>query len=133
MAVEWDSDDLLERIRRGAFRGIVMGTEILRTEGNRLIQSPPKTGRVYKRRSVAHQASAPGEAPATDTGRLVQSARTEFDQSKLQGFVVWATNYSLKLEEGTAKMAARPFARPALLAKRAIIEDVVNREIRAEL
>jgi hypothetical protein len=36
-------------------------------------QRGPASGRVYVRGNVTHQASAPGEAPATDTGRLASS------------------------------------------------------------
>ena len=41
------------------------------------IQSPPKTGRIYRHGKVEHQASAPGEAPATDTGNLVNSIASD--------------------------------------------------------
>ena len=41
------------------------------------IQSPPKTGRIYRHGNVEHQASAPGEAPATDTGNLVNSIASD--------------------------------------------------------
>lgn len=37
------------------------------------IQRGNKTGLTYKRRSITHQASAPGEYPASDTGRLAAS------------------------------------------------------------
>lgn len=43
----------------------------LRTK--QLITEGPKTGRVYRIRGADHQASAPGEAPANRTGRLVRS------------------------------------------------------------
>lgn len=39
------------------------------------IQHGPKTGRVYKKRRRVHQASAQGEWPASDTGRLAGSIR----------------------------------------------------------
>lgn len=37
------------------------------------IQRGSRSGKIYKRRSVEHQASASGEYPKTDTGRLVAS------------------------------------------------------------
>lgn len=44
----------------------------------RAIQGPPKTGREYARgRDKIHRASAPGQAPATDTGTLVSSIYNE--------------------------------------------------------
>lgn len=43
------------------------------TDVRRAIQGPPKTGEIYVRRGIKHQASRAGEAPATDTGALVSS------------------------------------------------------------
>ena len=78
------------------------------------IQTGPKTGRVYElygpRRT--HQASAPGEAPATDIGNLVNGIHTK-PISKLESHVISSADYSADLEYGTTKMAARPFMTPA--------------------
>jgi hypothetical protein len=53
------------------------------TDVRKAIQGPPKTGREYPRGvngDKIHRASAPGEAPATDTGALVNSIYlTEID------------------------------------------------------
>ncbi len=44
------------------------------TDVRRAIQGPPKTGEIYtKTNGIKHQASRAGEAPATDTGALVNS------------------------------------------------------------
>lgn len=92
------------------------------------------TGRIYGR----HQASAPGEPPAPDTGRLRASISTNWTGSPMsRGIVlgrakvedgvgrpgskrgmftvVVGTNveYANHLEMGTIKMAPRPFLRPA--------------------
>lgn len=83
-------------------------------------------GRFYKRRSVLHQASAPGEPPASDTGRLVNSINSYLNGSELYSFVIaglGSVKYALMLEFGTRKMAARPFMQPALEASRAWIND----------
>lgn len=81
------------------------------------IQNPPKSGRIYKHGNVLHQASAPGEAPATDTGALVTSAYT-----KKLGDSDYETGYTTKsakpLEYGTATMQPRPFLRTAVEAVR---------------
>lgn len=80
------------------------------------IQSPPKTGRIYMRRGRPHQASAPGEAPATDTGFLVNSIQT-----RQSGYLSWdvlaSAVYAVYLEVGTMRMAPRPFLLPAVLAQ----------------
>jgi len=82
------------------------------------IQRGPKTGRVYKRGrgrnlSATHQASAPGESPATDTGVLVNSIA--FKQvSKLTAEVESRLAYATYLEFGTRSIAARPAWLPAI-------------------
>lgn len=133
MAVTWNGNQLVGRIAQAAMRGIVRGTENVRTHAVRSIQSGQKTGRVYRRRSVVHQASAPGESPASDTGRLVQSSGTRYNPEELEGIVFFATAYAAPLEWGTVKMAPRPFLRPALDALREQITADVADEIRREL
>lgn len=92
------------------------------------IQKGPKTGVVYKRRNVRHQASAPGEAPATDTGRLVASGRVDQPQS-LVANLIFSADYAAALEYGTRHMAARPFMRPAGEAQRAKAKAIFDKEI----
>lgn len=133
MAVEWNEKELIDKVRRGALRGVVVATELVLSEGTRLINSPPKTGRIYRRRGVTHQASAPGEPPATDTGRLVQSGRVDTNAAEISGTISWSTDYAPHLEFGTGKMAPRPYARPALMNKKQEIIDTVLGEVRKEL
>jgi hypothetical protein len=132
MSVVFD-DDMIRKIRQAAMRGVVMGTEMLLTEGNRLITEGPKTGRIYRRRGIAHQASAPGEPPATDTGHLVQSGRTEFDFDNLSGTANWSTEYAAKLELGTARIAPRPYASVAVQNKRDEITVTILEQVRSVL
>jgi hypothetical protein len=61
------ADDLVQRI-----------TYSVESEIKLAILTPPKSGRTYKRGRQTHQASARGEAPATDTGLLVNSIFSEF-------------------------------------------------------
>jgi len=114
-------------------RCVIRGTEAVAEEATSLILEAPKTGRIYRRRGVTHQASAPGEPPASDTGRLVQSQRTEYDQSELTGTAIWSAGHAEYLEHGTSKMAPRPFARPALANKRDEIEKDIADEVRSAL
>lgn len=129
MTVKFNDQSILATVRRAAMIGIVRGTEAVRKEAVSLILSSPKSGRVYARGGVAHQASAPGEAPASDTGRLAGSIRTEYDRSRLAGKVVASTEYAPHLEYGTARMEPRPYMRPALAAKRDDIERDVQEEV----
>jgi phage gpG-like protein len=74
------------------------------------IQGGPKSGRTYG----AHTASAPGQYPASDTGRLAGSVRMELPQAgNVTGRVGTAVAYGPMLEFGTARMAARPWLLPS--------------------
>lgn len=133
MTVEWHGDEITSRIRQAAMTGIVAVTEDLRSDAVKLFQSGGRSGVAYKRGSVTHIASAPGEPPASDTGRLVGATRTEFDNDNLVGQVIFSTGYAAALEFGTKKMAPRPYAAPLLEAKKDAIIDRVAAEIRAVL
>lgn len=69
--------------------------------------SQPGSGRIYKRRGVVHRASAPGQPPAPDTGRLRQSVSSEVIGTT--GIVSVNAEYAAALELGTEKRAPRPF------------------------
>lgn len=133
MSVAWYGDDILGKVRQAAMRGVIDGTESVIEEGNSMIMDGQKTGRIYRRRGVEHQASAPGEAPASDTGRLVQSAHTEYEPADLSGEAIWSRDYAEELEFGTSKMAPRPYARPALANKKDEITAGIEGEIAAVL
>jgi HK97 gp10 family phage protein len=90
---------------------------LVEAEAKQSIQRGVKSGRIYKRRSVVHQASAPGEPPASDTGFLVSNiTKTAVEKSgtALSISVESKAKYSKFLEFGTRKMSARPFLQPAL-------------------
>ncbi len=75
-----------------------------------------KSGRVYLRpNGRSHRASAPGEAPANDTGVLANSIRAA-SAGRLTWRVGASARYGAALELGTARMAPRPFLAPALAA-----------------
>jgi hypothetical protein len=73
----------------------------------RQIQRGPKTGRFYRRRNVTHRASAPYEAPATDTGTLVSSIYYTQD-GPYAATIGSRLEYAYHLEFGTFKMKPRP-------------------------
>jgi HK97 gp10 family phage protein len=88
--------------------------EAIATDAKLRIMNGPKTGRVYLvGKNRAHQASAPGEAPATDTGHLAASIQTA-QVSDLTSEVSVGAEYAEALEYGTSCMAARPFLTPAV-------------------
>lgn len=133
MTVEWNGAAVLERVRKAAMRGVIRGTEDVRTEADSLMNESPRSGRVYTRRGVSHRASAPGEPPAPDTGRLRQSLRTEYNRELLMGTAIASTAYAESLEFGTSRIAPRPFMRPALANRKDEIEAGIADEIRNAL
>lgn len=60
-----------------------------------------------------HRASAPGEAPAIDTGHLVNSFRVRM-KDRTTAIVEVRAEQAAALEFGTGRIAARPYLRPAL-------------------
>jgi hypothetical protein len=83
------------------------------TDVRKAIQGPPKTGNIYtKKNGKKHQASAPGEAPATDDGGLVPSIYiTRVD--RFTQAIGSRLEYAFSLEFGTMKMEPRPSWIPA--------------------
>jgi HK97 gp10 family phage protein len=75
--------------------------------------SDAKSGRIYKRGQKIHQASAPGEAPAIDTGLLVNSIQVT-DYGRLGTMVYTNTEYAEVLELGGRHILPRPYMRPAV-------------------
>jgi len=127
--MNWNGPAILGRLRAAAMRGVVRGTEAVHQEAVRRVQNPPKTGRIYRRRGVLHQASAPGEAPASDTGALVQQSGTRYEPDRLTGIVSFNALHAAPLEYGTVRMEPRPFLRPALATMLPRIQQDVNDEI----
>lgn len=87
----------------------------------------PKTGRQYKRgkapdigkrgkrlkdRRKIHTASAPGEAPAVDTGQLTNSVQWEMT-GEVSAVVGTNVEHGMHTEFGTSRMAPRPWLGPA--------------------
>ncbi|MGP1664479.1 MAG: hypothetical protein ACTS5I_00900 [Rhodanobacter sp.] len=76
-----------------------------------------------------HQASAPGEMPAIDTGALVNSIQTEVQGT--EGAVYTNAEYAEHLEYGTVNMAARPYMTPAAeQARKPFLRKMTNLESR---
>jgi HK97 gp10 family phage protein len=96
-------DDAPRKVRLGIRNSLIeIGRENVK-HTRKIIKSPPKTGIFYGQ----HRASAPGEAPANRTGRLVKSVSYRvFGWSEMQ-FGDKAL-YGKFLENGTVKMEPRP-------------------------
>ncbi len=118
--------DGMSRIMRDETIGtaLLAGAYVLEGYAKAAIANPPKTGKVYMHGKVAHQASAPGEAPATDTGLLINSIESKRDGAEARVDV--HSEYGAPLEFGTSKMAARPYLRPAMDEHRDAIVEAVS-------
>ena len=92
------------------------------------IQQGPASGRLYKRGNVVHQASAPGETPASDTGTLMRSIYHE-RETDLTYAIGSRLVYAAYLEYGTSRMAPRPFFRPSAERIRTVFEAKVEAAI----
>lgn len=77
----------------------------------------PKSGRTYYRPRPArgkYVASAPGQAPAIRSGNLFRNQGRPQFVAPLTVERVINTEYAAYLEQGTKRMAPRPFVRPAV-------------------
>lgn len=116
---------LVAALEKETAKQLYLGALAIEAEAKTAITQGKKSGRTYKRRSVTHQASAPGEAPANDTGRLVNSIHVTTAEGGQVARVhagSGAVSYAAALEFGTSKMAERPFFRPALAKAKPGIE-----------
>lgn len=103
--------------------------------------SGPRSGRTYRKGAIVsrhkgrtigyklHRASAPGEAPATDTGNLVNSIYARMT-GNLMGEVGSNAECAPVLEFGGAHMAARPSLTPAVKAEWPTFESGMQTLIR---
>lgn len=86
-------------------------------EAVRGVQRGPASGRLYQKYDPRrmHRASAPGERPASDTGRLAASIQFEPPTSKAkpEGFVGTNLLYGKFLELKPAARGGRPWLMPA--------------------
>lgn len=104
----------------------------LELRGNivRAYQRGPASGRVYHKYNPrrTHQASAPGEAPATDTGRLVSSVNFR-REGRLSASVGSDLAYAAMLEFGTRTIDPRPAWVPAVEAMRDRFRERLERAL----
>ena len=125
----------LEEDLQQPFREVILGgAQLIRGEAIKSIQTGPKSGRVYQKYNPrrTHQASAPGQAPASDTGNLVSQIIV---RPKNPDEVAVESNalYSSFLEFGTSKMLARPFLFPATEKSRPKIAQAVFNRVKKEI
>lgn len=133
MAVDWNGPEVIAAARRGALIGVMGAIGLVEARAIYLITQTSKSGKVYRRRSVEHQSSAAGEAPASDRGDLVKNRTIRLDAQAMRAVLSFHAAHAIKLELGTRKMAPRPFGRRALAETATQAQDVIFGEIMAEI
>lgn len=114
-------------ILKAASRGVRASAILVESDAKQSIRQPG-TGRVYthyfwtdgagrlrrgKERDKPHQASAPGQPPASDHGDLLGSVETSLFDGGLVALIGTGLEYGKHLEFGTARVEPRPWLRPA--------------------
>lgn len=97
----------------------------------KLTLSQPGTGRVYGN----HQASAPGEPPAVDTGQLRNSITADTGQDEIGPYVDVGSSLekAAYLEFGTSTIDPRPFMRPSVeVATPKMADELARGIVRAQ-
>lgn len=84
-----------------------------------------KSGQQYYSNGKRHQSSAPGQAPANNTGALVRSIKVK--KNGKEATISIEKDYAIYLEFGTSKMRARPFIIPAFLKTKKWFSDKLHR------
>lgn len=115
MTVTWKADKLIARLRGGVAGGVLNAAHMVEQGAIQRIISGPKSGRVYYRHGVAHQASAPGQSPANETGRLANSSEVSSSAGGLVARVSFNSPHAGMMEMGTQSIEPRPFLRPSLV------------------
>lgn len=126
---QWNGPQITAELRLAADRGVFRAAHIWRNEYLRLVMKTQKSGRTYRRGGVVHVASAPGQPPASDRGRLVASVRVDHQPGSLKAVVGVGTKYARALEFGTRHMAPRPAFLPAYTNKRSDMRQAIATEL----
>ena len=136
--------ELLRKINRlsvdlqQATREAVYGTaQSVRSYAIKSIQQQSMGGVVRRYRqgggSYNHVVSQPGQAPNTDTGRLVSSISVQPLKPANEMYVGTTLEYGKHLEHGTMNMQERPWLQPALDAMiqrfREELEKAIDRQL----
>lgn len=121
-------------IKASVVRALRSLVEALEDEARSRILTGAKTGRLYHRSNPRrlHQASAPGQSPANDSGKLAASIEADVDPKEFN-LNLSAGAAAKELEYGTHKMAPRPFLVPTILAFRRRFADAIYNQIKGDL
>ena len=110
MTLRSDIPKIIVSLSKATAAARLRTAHLIRNNAIEKIMREAKSGRRYGN----HVASAPGQAPASDSGRLVQGITVRDDPGRNVTLVVASADYSSTLEFGNSKIAPRPFLRPSL-------------------
>jgi len=113
--------------RRALQMAVFQSAAMVRETAVQSVASGAKSGITYEKYNPrrTHIASAPGQAPATDTGYLLSNIVHQIDSDGLGASIESRADYSAALEFGTSKMQARPFLHPAIEENRPKIKRLI--------
>lgn len=109
-------------MKREVYRALFAAGNIIETIAEISITSGSVSG-------ANHVPSAPGEPPNADTGLLDGNIETTGNPDAVKVFVTSNAPYSVPLEVGTSKMAARPFMGPAARKGRGQASELVRKAV----
>lgn len=123
---------LAKKYSDAVVKAAIASGQIVRSEAIKSIQDG-SSGEIVTRYTANgngydHTTSKEGEAPNTDTGRLVESIQV--DVSAKGVFVGSTLEYAGWLEYGTVMMNARPWLIPATEKSRAEIERLMGKRVK---
>jgi hypothetical protein len=128
--LEWHGEKAKIAIQAASKKAVVVACEHMR---DKLVQtlSGQRSGRRYKvpGTNVTYTASAPGEAPASRTGRLRQSigSRVVEVPNGVEGEVGTNLDYGLELERGTQRIRPRPWLAPTFEREQENVKDLIQK------
>lgn len=106
-SVVWHGDEFMGHLQRETVKRLKTSAELVKSMMVRKLSVSGHKGGQYT-------PSQPGEPPHADTGTLRKSIFWEVDETELKAIVGSPVHYSLHLELGTSRMAARPYMRITL-------------------
>lgn len=97
------------------------------------VLSKPGSGRKYKR--LPNRSSAPGETPAPQSGELRQNwdDETIIDGNRVTSRIKSNAKHAKYLENGTSKMASRPFIDPIKEKAEPEIEKIYGSDFKVSI
>jgi HK97 gp10 family phage protein len=111
-------DGISRRTRAVAVRNLKESLTLLRDETRKALR---------RTQGAPGYHSKPGKIPYRQTGNLAAGVVYELDEARLEGRVISTAPYSSFLENGTPRMAARPFLGPTYRRLRTRITEILQR------